>query len=106
MTMQFVPRVDVGDMQFDDWPFEGFERVEHRNRRERVGGRVDDDGISLRSRGLNEIDQSPLVVGLMKRQVGACNLRKLLTTCLDRGKRRRAVNVRLTHAEKVEVRAI
>src|SRR5208337_1446142 len=56
-------------------------------------------------RGLNEIDQSSFVVRLMKRQLGACGLRKLLTACLDCGKRRQAVNVWLTHAEKVEVRA-
>ena len=65
--MQFVARVDVGDMHLDDRPFEDLERVEYRDGRERVAGRVDDDRIGLLARGLNEVDQRPLVVGLMER---------------------------------------
>src|ERR1700731_2419159 len=106
MTMQLVPRVNIGNMHLDDRPFESLERVEHRNRRECESCRVDNDRISLISRGLNEIDQSFFVVRLMKQQLGACGLRKLLTACLDCGKRRQAVNVWLTHAEKIEARAI
>jgi hypothetical protein len=55
-------------MHLDDRPFEDLERVEYRDGRERVAGRVDDDRIGLLARGLNEIDQRPLVVGLMERR--------------------------------------
>jgi hypothetical protein len=65
--MQFVSCMDVRDMQLDDRPFEDLERVEYRDGRERVAGGVDDDRIGLLARGLNEVDQRPLVVGLMER---------------------------------------
>src|SRR6476659_9317071 len=104
--MQFVARVDVRYMHLDDRPFEDLERVEYRDGRERVTGRVDDDRIGLLARGLNEIDQRPLVVGLMERQPGAGGLGKLLAARLDCGQRRRAVDVLLAHAEKVEVRTV
>src|SRR5271165_1104236 len=98
--------MDIGDMHLDDRPFECLERVEHCNRRKAVGGRVDYDRIGLLSRSLNQIDQSSFVVRLMKRQMSACGLRKLLAACLDCGKGRRAVNVWLAHPQKVEVGAI
>src|ERR1700730_8239609 len=106
MPMQFVSRVDVGNMHLDDRSFEDLERVEHRDGRERVCRWVDYDRIGLLPRRLNEIDQGPLMIRLMKRQMGAGGIRKLLTARLDGGKRGRAVYVRLAHAQKVEIRTV
>ena len=43
---------------------------------------------------------------LMKRQVRVCDLGEFLAARLDGGDRRRAINVRLAHTQKIEVRTV
>ena len=40
--MQFVARMDVGNVHFEDWAFENLHRVVHRNRGEQVRRRIDE----------------------------------------------------------------
>jgi hypothetical protein len=62
MPMLLVAAVDVRDVQLDDRAFEDLQCVDDRDRREGIGGRVDDDGISRLASGLDELDQFAVVV--------------------------------------------
>ena len=47
MPMKLVAGMDVGDVDLDDGSVERLERIINRNGRERVAGRIDDDGSVL-----------------------------------------------------------
>jgi len=66
MAVVLVTRVDVGDMHLDDRPLERLERVQQGDGGERVGGRVDHDGVGRLARRLNPVDELSLVVRLME----------------------------------------
>ena len=66
MPMELVARVDIRDVYFEDRTIERFQRIEHGNRCERVGGGVDDNRICFLARRLNEIDEHSFVVRLVK----------------------------------------
>ena len=54
-------------MYLDYHAFERPDRIDHGDRGEGVGGRVDDDGVGILPRRLDQIDELALVVGLMER---------------------------------------
>src|SRR5262245_48958319 len=106
MSMQLVSGMDVGDVDLDDGPVESLEGIVDRNGRERVAGWIDDDGIRALARRLDEIDESPLMVRLLEYQGCADMLGERCAACLDSGKCGRAVDVRLPHAQQIEIGAI
>src|SRR5262245_33966717 len=106
MSMELVARVDIRDVHFEDRTLEGLQCVEHRDRCERVPGGIDDNRVGLLARRLNEIDQHSFMVRLMKRQLRAREPCKFLAACLDRSKGGGPIDVRLAHAEEVEVRPV
>lgn len=74
--------LDGADVDLDGGDGDGFERVEDRHARVRVGGRVDDDAVDLAVSLLNLVDDAALVVGLedldlVKALRGACLLANL-----------------------------
>jgi hypothetical protein len=62
VPVQLVARMDVRDMHLDDGAIEHLEGVNHGDRRERMGGRIDDDGVGIRARRVDEVDQRTLVI--------------------------------------------
>src|SRR5262245_58188175 len=106
MSMELVARVDIRDVHFEDRTLEGLQCVEHRDRCERVPGGINDNRVGLLARRLNEIDQHSFMVRLVKRQLRAREPCKFLAACLDRSKGGGPVDVRLAHAEEVEVRPV
>ena len=102
----FIARMDVGDVHLDDRAVEGFQRIEKGDGSEGEGGRVDDDGVGGLARRLHEIDQLALVVRLMEGERQSGRRGELPATGLDRRQRRRAVDMRLAHAQQIEVGAV
>jgi hypothetical protein len=62
MPVQLVARMDIGDVNLDDRTREGLERIEHCDRCERVGRRVDDERVGLFARRLDQLDQLAFMV--------------------------------------------
>ena len=50
VTMQFIPGVNVGNVQLNDRPAECFQCVEQGNRGERISGGIDDERVRLVAR--------------------------------------------------------
>jgi hypothetical protein len=93
MAMELVAGMNVGDVDLDDGSLERLEGVINWDGRERVTGRIDDDGVRTLARGLDEIDDAPLVVRLLEYEGCADMLGERRAACLDSGKRGRAVDV-------------
>src|SRR5436305_1301340 len=106
MAVKLVARVDVRDMHLEDRPFEDLHCVEYRYRRERIGGRIDDQRVGFRARRLDQVDQNALMVRLMERELRAREISELLATGLDRIERRRSVDMRLSNPQHVQIGAI
>jgi hypothetical protein len=98
--------VDIGDVHLEDRATEDLHRVVHRNRREGVARRIDDQGVGVGARRLDQVDQHAFVVGLVERQLGAREPGERLATRLDRVERGGPVDMRLPHAEQVQVGAV
>ena len=64
--MQFVARMDVGYMHFDDGALKGFQCVKNGHGCERLAGRVYDQRVRLGARCVYPIDQDTFVIGLVK----------------------------------------
>jgi hypothetical protein len=79
----------------------GLERIVDRDGRERVAGRVDDDGIRSLARGLDEIDEAPLVIRLLEYQRCADILSERRAACLNGCECGRAVDVWLPHPQQI-----
>ena len=56
--------MDVRDVQLDDRARKHLERVKNRDRRERKGGRIDDDAAAFIDRFVDPVDQLRFAVGL------------------------------------------
>ena len=106
MPVQLVAGMDVGDVHLVDRALENLHGVVDRNRGEGVGGGIDDQRVRRSARGLDQVDQLALVVGLVERQLRAGESGELLAGRLDGVERGRAVDVRLADAEHVQIRAI
>jgi len=87
MPMKLVAGMDVGDVDLDDGSVERLARIINRNGRERVAGRIDDDGVRALARRLNKINEVPLVVQLLECQGCADIFGERHADCLDRGER-------------------
>src|SRR5262245_42700033 len=98
--------MNVRDVDLYDRPLESLQRIDDGNGREGVGGGVDNDSVCGAARLLDEIDERALVVGLMEGDRHAQPAGEVTASCLDRLKRGRAIDVRLAHAEQVEVGAV
>src|SRR5262249_22719646 len=94
---------NVRDMHLDERPLESLQRVEHGDRRERIAGRIEDDGVRLRARGLDQVDQFAFMIGLMEVQRGAEKFREIPAAGLDGGKCGRAIDMRLPDPEEIEI---
>src|SRR6185312_10021862 len=99
-----LARVDVAQMQLDQRSFEHFQRVEHRDRRERPRRGVDDDRRGAVDRLVDPSDELRLAVGLTELERCRAGLAPALR--LDLGERRRAVDRGLAGAEAIEVRPV
>jgi hypothetical protein len=66
MAMQFVARMDVRQVQFNQWRIDQLQGVEYRNRVKRKAGRVDDQSCVLLECLLNPVDHFAFVPGLAK----------------------------------------
>ena len=98
--------VDVGNVHLDHRAIKGGQRIKNRDGCMRIGCGVDDDTCRCTARFLHPIDQLTFVVGLMKanRQpqiLGQCRTR-LGHVIQGLG----PVNLGLTQAQKVQVRAV
>src|SRR5262249_42165633 len=69
-------------------------------------GGIDNYCVGLLPRRLDEIDQLPFMVRLMKCELRACQFGELLAARFDRSERGGTVDVRLAHAEEVEIRPV
>ena len=93
-------------MQLDDRAGEVLERIEDRNRGVCISCRIDNDASSYSDGLLDPVDELTFVVGLAEADFETHAFRPLLTGCLDLAERRRAIDLRLTRAEKVQVGAV
>jgi hypothetical protein len=62
MPVKLITRVNIGNVNFEDRSFEGLERIEHCDRCERIGGRIDDQRVRMLTRRLDKIDQIAFMV--------------------------------------------
>src|ERR1700732_3523936 len=106
MTVVLVAGVDVGDVHLDHRSLERLDRIDDGDRGEGIGGRIDDDGIGALPRRLDQVDQLAFMVRLVKGKRKSKLGRFALASLLDLRQRRGAVNMRLAHAEQVEVGAV
>src|SRR5262245_53758748 len=99
-----LPFVNVGNVQFDDGPRKHLEGIEDRDRRERIGGRIDDDAAALVDCLMDPVDKLHLAVGLAKfdRMPGRFDAAHFL----DFGPGGPTVDVRLANPETVQVGAV
>lgn len=99
--------LDGANVDLNGGDGDGFEGVENRHARVRVGRRVDDDAVDLAVSLLDLVDDAALVVGLedldlVKTLCGACLLADLDQAVVVVA----AVDARLANAEHVEVGAV
>ena len=99
----FVAGVNVGNVHLEHRPLERLDGIENRHRTKRIAGRIDDDGIGGLPRGLDPVDQLALMVRLVKRQLDPEFTRVLFAGLPHLRQRRGPVDVRLAHAEQIEV---
>ena len=66
MAVQFVARVNIGDMNLDFRAFEDLQRVDQRDRREGIGRGIHDDGVGTAVRRLDQADEFAFEIGLVK----------------------------------------
>src|SRR3981189_1138980 len=103
MTMEFVPGMDIGNVNFKHRPLERLDGIDDGDRGEGVGRRVDDDGVRALPCRLDQVDQLALMVRLVKGKRKPEALRVLLAAFLDLRQCRGSVDVRLPYAQKIEV---
>ena len=96
--------MDVRDVHFDDRSREHLQRVDDRDRSERIRGRVDDDAARIVGRLVDPVDELRLAVGLPKDD-GTCS-GLVAALRLDFGERRRAVDRRLARAEPIQIGSV
>ena len=106
MPVQFVPRVNVRDVNLDLRSFEDLQRVDQRDRRERIGGGVHDDRVGIAVRRLDQVDEFTFEIGLVKRDGDAEIAGQFLAARLDFPKRRRAIDVGLPDPQEIQVRSV
>ena len=106
VPVQLVAGMDIGDVHLEDRALEYLHGVEDRDRGEGVAGGIDDQRVGAGARGLDQIDQHALMIGLLERQFGAGKGSEFLAGLLDRIERGRAVDMRLPDAEHVQVRSV
>ncbi len=104
MTPRFGPRVDVGQMHFDDRFFDGGDGVAQRIRivRERPGVEHDDVGI----RCMKRVKERAFVVRLERFDFHRERVAERLQPFVDGVEGGGAVNRRLARAEQIEVGAV
>ena len=106
VAVQLVACMNVRDVDLDDGTVERLQRIDDGDGREGVAGGIDDDRVGRAARLLDEIDQGALVIGLMEGERHTQPAGEVPARRFDHVERGRAVDVRLAHAEQVEVRAI
>ena len=106
MPVQLVARVDVGDVHLHDDALKRLDGVDDGDRGEGIGGRIDDDGVRASARLLDQVDQLALVVRLVKGQRQRKPRGGLLAALLDLRQRGRAIDMRLAHAEQIEIGSV
>lgn len=104
---EVLARLDGADVDLNGGDGDGFEGVENRHARVRVGRGVDDDAVDLAVGLLDLVDDAALVVGLedldlVKTLCGACLLAGLDQAVVVVA----AVDTRLANAEHVEVGSV
>ena len=60
--MQLISRMNIRDVDLDDRTLEGLQGIIDGNRRERIAGGVDDDGVRRQPGRLDQIDQYPFMI--------------------------------------------
>jgi hypothetical protein len=66
MPMQFVACMDIGDMHFENRSLECLYGIDDGDGGERIGRRIDDDGVRTLPCRLDQVDQFALLVRLVK----------------------------------------
>src|SRR5450432_1318686 len=95
--------MNVGDMNLDHRKLGCLQRVEQRDRRERISGGIDDDSDRMLASLMNPIDQLSFVIGLAKNEVQSESRTSGGTTLLDLGEGGAAVKVRFARSQQIEV---
>src|SRR5271168_1810248 len=93
--------MNVRDVQLNNRPRKHLQGVKQRERGERVGGRIDNDAATLVDRFVDPLDQLGLAVCLSK--LDGLLLGFGVAHRFNVRERRRAIDVRLTRAEPIEV---
>ena len=88
MAMIFVTGVNVGNMHFQHRPFERLDGVYDSDRGERIAGGIDDDGVGVLPRRLDQIDQFAFVIRLVKGNLEIKPRGAFVTAVLDLRERR------------------
>ena len=96
--------MDVRDVELDDRAREHLERVEQRQRGEGERRRIDQQARRLVDRGMHQVDEALLAVGLLENQRTIS--RGLAADGFDLGKGRSAVDLGFALAQPVEVGTI
>src|SRR5271165_1470775 len=95
--------VHIGNVHFDDGPFERMERIEDGDRGVGEGGRIDDDAGGALAAAMNPFNDLVFAIALMELDLEPELAADALAIGLDLGERLAAVNVRLALAEQVEI---
>ena len=69
MPVQFVAGMDVGKMHFDDRLFEDLDGIDERDRREGIGGGIEDDGVGTLAPRLDQLHHGAFEIGLVEREL-------------------------------------
>src|SRR5208282_5662073 len=103
MAPEVLALMHVGDVHFDDGPFESMERVEDGDRRVGEGSRIDDDAGRASPRFVDPVDDLVLAIALMELDLEPELAADAPAIRLDLGEHLAAVNLRLALAEQVEI---
>ena len=103
MMAERLAGVDVREMDLDYRQFRDQQRIAQRDRGVGEAGGVDDDAVGVVARLVDPLDELALVVALAELDRDVELGRALLARDLDVAERLATVDLRLAHAEHVEV---
>jgi hypothetical protein len=95
--------VHVGNMDFDDRPLKGVQRIEDGDRRMGEGGGIDDNAGCALAGGVNPLDDLVFAIALMKLNRKPEAAANAAAVRLHIGQRLAAVDLRLALAEQIEI---